>query len=178
MVFGLGLLRTNDQGLAEFQRMAEEDTSCKEGFLNPSSPPASAPYEEPPPPYPGDTPYLTKQIQHPPHESEPMLPTSAILQASPLEFHPGEYPPSGVQYIPQPNAVVVTTSPPLGAVLNESSEAEVNTYLCCSIFNFLCCCPFIGLVAVYLSGKECCKKCNFVVLILVSPKCFEEQTTT
>ena len=120
-----------------------------------------------PPPYPGDTPYITKEIQYPPHESEPMLPTSAILRATNLEFHPGEYLPAGVQYIPQPNTVVtVTTPPPLGAVLNGPSEAEVNTYLCCSIFNFLCCCPFIGLVAVYLSGKECYKSIILCVCLL------------
>ena len=156
--------------------MAEEDTSCKEGFLSPSPAPVSAPYEEPPPPYPGDTPYITKEIQYPPHESEPMLPTSAILRATNLEFHPGEYPPAGVQYIPQPNTVVtVTTPPPLGAVLNEPSEAEVNTYLCCSIFNFLCCCPFIGLVAVYLSGKECY---TFVVCMFTSLNITKEQIIT
>ena len=156
----------------------EEDAACKEGFLAPETP-----YEEPPPPYPGDTQYITKNVppytQHAP-ESEPMLGTSttntstngALLQSSTLRefhpgeyppgnFHPGEYPPGGVPCIPSApppssssTTVVMTAPPPLGAVLDERSEAEVNTYMWCSIFTFCCCCPLIGLVAIYLSGEH------------------------
>ena len=169
--------------------MAEEE-ECKEGFLAPE-----APYEEPPPPYPGDTQYITKNVppytQHAP-ESEPMLgatttaitttTTGAHLQTSTLRefhpgeyppgnfhpgeyppgnFHPGEYPPGGVPCIPSApppssssTTVVMPAPPPLGAVLDERSEAEVNTYMWCSIFTFCCCCPLIGLVAIYLSGEH------------------------
>ena len=130
--------------------MAEFTEKDHEGFNCPRAPA----FEDSPPLYPGETPYLTKDRYS--YENEPMLPRGINAHDCVPPYPDGYgYQPQGAQYNTQQGTVIFTTSPPIGQFVdpNASTNAPLKTYLCCSIVNCLCCCPILGCVAIFFSGE-------------------------